>query len=440
MNSLASRLVFKRHLKLALLSTALVCVAAPTVVHAGFEWIPASEVQAQKTPKAEPAPVVAAPEVVEAPVPQQADLSAPVPVPEPAPVAVKVESEAPVVAQNDDMLSLPGAQIDDEPVIKVKNFYEEAPQQESEAVSEPVPIATLSAQDSVAAPVEEPALDYEPVEVQKEPQEVIVKRNVIIPDNAPESAVVKISKEGSVVKAAPEKVEEDIVEAIVVLEDSVASEESTADEIVIDDKEPVAVTQEDELLEFAGAPVVGFGTDMPLALALNQIVPSSYAYAFGDGVNPGYRVSWSGGKSWVDVVSDMVKPLNLMSEVRGKTIYIRAEKNEAPDAVSSMSDDTQETTELMSAQEDGSLSSVSEHVDLGEDDMVRKNVIDPGEQALGQPVQTVDALESKVRDESMEITDAPVWEARKGDSLKDTLDAWSHLVCSLFGMRIMIIV
>ena len=48
----------------------------------------------------------------------------------------------------------------------------------------------------------------------------------------------------------------------------------------------------------AAADVVGFGTDMPLALALRQIVPADYAFSFGENVNPGYRVSWSGGKAW----------------------------------------------------------------------------------------------------------------------------------------------
>lgn len=68
--------------------------------------------------------------------------------------------------------------------------------------------------------------------------------------------------------------------------------------------------------------VSGFGSDMPLALALRQVVPPSYAFSFGDGVNPGYRVSWNGGKPWNEVIHDMIAPLNLVGFVRGNKLYI----------------------------------------------------------------------------------------------------------------------
>lgn len=69
--------------------------------------------------------------------------------------------------------------------------------------------------------------------------------------------------------------------------------------------------------------VAGFGSDMPLAYALRQVVPPEYAFSFGADVNPGYRVSWSGGKPWNEVVSDMVAPLNLKATVHGSTVYIQ---------------------------------------------------------------------------------------------------------------------
>ena len=49
----------------------------------------------------------------------------------------------------------------------------------------------------------------------------------------------------------------------------------------------------------------GFGSEIPLAMALRQVVPADYAFSFGNGVNPGYRISWNGGKPWNEVVFDL---------------------------------------------------------------------------------------------------------------------------------------
>ena len=68
--------------------------------------------------------------------------------------------------------------------------------------------------------------------------------------------------------------------------------------------------------------VEGFGTDMPLALALGQIVPPSYAYSFGEGVNPGQKVSWSGGKPWNEVLSETLAPLGIAFELDGQKIVM----------------------------------------------------------------------------------------------------------------------
>jgi hypothetical protein len=73
----------------------------------------------------------------------------------------------------------------------------------------------------------------------------------------------------------------------------------------------------------------GFGSDIPLALALSQIVPPDYAYSFGDGVNPGQRVSWNGGKPWNEVLSDVLAPLHIVSEIKGKTLQLKKLENQA---------------------------------------------------------------------------------------------------------------
>ena len=68
--------------------------------------------------------------------------------------------------------------------------------------------------------------------------------------------------------------------------------------------------------------IEGFGSDMPLALALRQVVPAQYAFSFGRGVNPGYLVSWEGGKPWNLVLDDMLRPLNIKALIQGNVVKV----------------------------------------------------------------------------------------------------------------------
>lgn len=69
--------------------------------------------------------------------------------------------------------------------------------------------------------------------------------------------------------------------------------------------------------------VVGFGDSLPLALALGEIVPAGYTYAFSSEVNPGVPVSWDGqGRRWDVVLNDMLAPHGLGVHVRGKTAMV----------------------------------------------------------------------------------------------------------------------
>ncbi len=68
---------------------------------------------------------------------------------------------------------------------------------------------------------------------------------------------------------------------------------------------------------------VGFGKDLPLALALSQVIPAHYALSFKDGVDAGSSVSWEGGKAWNEVLRDMLNPLGLRADISGNTVIIR---------------------------------------------------------------------------------------------------------------------
>ncbi len=68
--------------------------------------------------------------------------------------------------------------------------------------------------------------------------------------------------------------------------------------------------------------IEGFGTDMPLALALRQIVPAKYAFSFDESVNLGAIISWTGGKAWNLVLEDALAPLNITYNVNGNKLKL----------------------------------------------------------------------------------------------------------------------
>ncbi len=68
----------------------------------------------------------------------------------------------------------------------------------------------------------------------------------------------------------------------------------------------------------------GFATQVPLVIALQQIVPADYRYVFADSVNPGMKVDWRGGKPWDEVVSDMTRAHGVSAEISGNVIYLRS--------------------------------------------------------------------------------------------------------------------
>lgn len=70
------------------------------------------------------------------------------------------------------------------------------------------------------------------------------------------------------------------------------------------------------------AVVEGFGTDIPLVLALRDIVPSSYAFSFDPQSVAGQKISWTGGKAWLDVLNDALHPHHLMAQVSGGVVSI----------------------------------------------------------------------------------------------------------------------
>ena len=75
---------------------------------------------------------------------------------------------------------------------------------------------------------------------------------------------------------------------------------------------------------------VGFGRDIPLALALQQIVPAGYSFAFTGGADAGTRVSWEGGRPWNIVLADALAPHGMVPAIAGNTVWVSAGVPAAP--------------------------------------------------------------------------------------------------------------
>ena len=71
--------------------------------------------------------------------------------------------------------------------------------------------------------------------------------------------------------------------------------------------------------------VEGFGRSIPLAVALKQVLPSSYGFAL-DGVSADMKVSWEGGKPWYQVLDDMLTKAKLYGREEGQIIKISPAK------------------------------------------------------------------------------------------------------------------
>ncbi|TAL39711.1 MAG: hypothetical protein EPN97_01775 [Alphaproteobacteria bacterium] len=87
----------------------------------------------------------------------------------------------------------------------------------------------------------------------------------------------------------------------------------------------------------AGEVLSGFAKDVPLVMALQQIVPPGYQYSFSSGVDAGTSVSWEGGKPWQGVLSDMLAAHGLGYSVQNNTVVVGAAQNNAMPAASPMS-------------------------------------------------------------------------------------------------------
>lgn len=68
--------------------------------------------------------------------------------------------------------------------------------------------------------------------------------------------------------------------------------------------------------------VLGFANNVPLSVALRQVLPTDYAYSVAQDVSLGTLVSWRGGANWREVLKNMLLPAGLAAKEEGLLVEI----------------------------------------------------------------------------------------------------------------------
>ena len=80
----------------------------------------------------------------------------------------------------------------------------------------------------------------------------------------------------------------------------------------------------------------GFGKDIPLVIAVDQIIPEEYNPIFSPHIHLGQRISWSENISWQHALESSLTETGLAFDVRGKSVYVFNVKDGARHAPSAV--------------------------------------------------------------------------------------------------------
>lgn len=76
--------------------------------------------------------------------------------------------------------------------------------------------------------------------------------------------------------------------------------------------------------------VEGFANDVPLTVALRQILPRGVMYSVADNVDVGTQVSWTGGRSWQAALDEMLGSVGLQSVYSQNMVVVQKAATMAP--------------------------------------------------------------------------------------------------------------
>lgn len=153
--------------------------------------------------------------------------------------------------------------------------------------------------------------------------------------------------------------------------------------------------------------VTGYGENLPLIIALRQIVPAEYQFAFAEGVDLSTPVSWDGGRSWTELLDDVMKSVNLRAEINEKMVSIGTA---VPQDDMMMAADSAEPMPL-----DGN--------DMDMEPMAHSTSPAP---EPTEPVHAAPRQPQQQPAQMMATSTGPAWTGARGDLLRDLLEDWSR--------------
>lgn len=146
-----------------------------------------------------------------------------------------------------------------------------------------------------------------------------------------------------------------------------------------------AQSQSPVSLQSPTANVEGFGKDIPLAVALRQVVPPAYMLSFAPGLDQGKPVSWNGGRPWDQVVTDMLADRKLHASIQGNVLSVSEGSGPALQAPAQI---------------------------MAEAPALSQNAGATGTASALRPV--------------VNLSEHKKWTAQSGQSLRETLQSWSQ--------------
>ncbi len=310
-------------------------------VYAGFEWTPPVK---QPEPPAQIMPAVPLDVVKPEPIPEKPQVIEDAPTETsaaPQELTPIADMEEPVIEEPE--VAMPVAE--DAPEEKYSNkaiqellAKQEAADNEAKSKAQEPQVTsapeTAPEEETITIDLSETPEEIQPAAVEKEEEpkieEIAVKAEEM--KNA-EPVTELIIDPTPQLAQEPEAAEEEIVEEQVIQPNKQKTELEITPYPVETEKQEVAQTQSTKSQEniFWNEPetfdvIEGFGSDIPLALALRQIVPAQYAFSFGPGANPGMIVSWEGGKPWNEVLKETLSPINVGFGINEKTLILHGKE------------------------------------------------------------------------------------------------------------------
>lgn len=378
------------------LSVAAVSLLIAPNANAGFDWVPPEKQKPAEViqptlpvPDVVPVPAEAPAEVIEEAVDLEASQE-----PE---ITIKVLDETPEEVAED---------VEEEIIEVVETIEETQPVVEDdiivEVIEEDVEIEETHSQEDVTEAIEEVTAPVEEIiEIPSEPesQPVITE----MPIETEEEVAVEASANDDSLQLdfnPGTDANADAQPVAILPEDS----EQDISEVAIPNAAPIERPEED--IYWAKKEnfdvIEGFGNDMPLALALRQIVPARYAFNFGEGVNAGTKVSWEGGKPWNDVLDAALAPIGVDFTVKRSTL-IALDVSDEPVEQAAV-----ETTAEATLVADEDLALESEKLAEDEQDAVVIEVpyaSEEEEEASSSVVEVVEEIEDVVEDTVEEVAE-----------------------------------